>query len=105
MTKRINLYPHQVDIVAATEPYIACFGGVGSGKSYGIRLKGLQHAQKFPGTNMLAMMMVKEDLRKKFFAHMIDDYGPYIRHADKRDTDILYPRMGRSQRGRPHRGI
>jgi len=83
MTKRINLYPHQVDIVAATEPYIACFGGVGSGKSYGIRLKGLQHAQKFPGTNMLAMMMVKEDLRKKFFAHMIDDYGPYIRHVDR----------------------
>jgi PBSX family phage terminase large subunit len=76
--KEVELYEHQMDVVGSGKKRLACFGGVGSGKSFAMMLRLVKHALAFPGTTVLIVRRVKEDLRKTSLADFSESFGEWI---------------------------
>ena len=76
--KTVNLIAHQAEILGSGKRRLACFGGVGSGKSYVMMLRLMKHALDFPGTTCLIVRRVKEDLRKTSLADFVEGFGEWV---------------------------
>lgn len=93
----IDLVDHQAEVINSSARNICVSGGVGSGKSFIIRLKSLIHQKKYPGSKTIVSMLTQKQLREVMWTDFIEEWPGFVYKQNEQKGIITLKNMATRQ--------